>query len=738
MVSDAVKARSQAQGHLIAADTLRAADQVADAVTELERALLLEEALEPNLLAEIRLRLADCYRELNRHEKSYEAIGPLLDNPPDAVWRARSLVRFARTLYFRGDIEATEAACEEARAILRRTSHHHDLALALLWRGHALRARGRMEEAEESLRDGMAAARRVDAHDLEAACLNTLGHLFMTQGRLAEADTMIRSALEVHDQAGNRPDVAKAVLHLAFCRFRRGIWSESEALLDRANETYAGLHDSRGLALTEIFRARLARVLGQDPTANLDRAEVLAKKSGFFRAQHQVLEERGFAALDRSDHETAIAMFRQILTAGGGESAGKDVQYDARRGLALAYGRSGRTEEARPIARAALEESAEAGDRLAAALARLALGEIEHDRAQAERALREIRAIGAPAELEESRRVIAGLGGVDGAGSHGAVTSCLELAVDAPAETPTPVAAPVFVAKSGAARRLRDRAQALGRFEGSILLEGEASVGKSRLAALIHSASPRARHDLVVVHCAGVEDEALLCELFGHWPTQRPGVLRQVGEGTVLLRDVSALSLAVQTRLERALETGRGLAVGAVEDYPLRARVIASTTRGLGELVTAGDFLPGLYNQLAGMVLAVPPLRDRAEDVEALAEHFLQEPIAPEVADTLRSHTWPGNVAELQKVLEGARFRAKAAAITRADLPESLTSTAPAGRPTLPDMIRELEERQIVATLESTGGNKKAAAARLGVSRKGLIDRLKRLGLWERFGRHSG
>ncbi|MBZ0270223.1 hypothetical protein K8I85_18880, partial [bacterium] len=127
---------------LASADSLRAADEVVGAIAELRRALESEGSLPASLAAEIRLRLADCTYDANDHEASRAVLGPLLDNPPDSIWRARALVRLGRELFVRGDAEATQTACTEAAQILNPTSHHEELALAQLWGGQAHEALG--------------------------------------------------------------------------------------------------------------------------------------------------------------------------------------------------------------------------------------------------------------------------------------------------------------------------------------------------------------------------------------------------------------------------------------------------------------------------------------------------------------------------------------------------------------------------------------------------------------------
>jgi len=165
--------------------------------------------------------------------------------------------------------------------------------------------------------------------------------------------------------------------------------------------------------------------------------------------------------------------------------------------------------------------------------------------------------------------------------------------------------------------------------------------------------------------------------------------------------------------------------------------VISTTSANLEHLVEQGKFLRELYDRLTGVVFGIAPLRERIEDIDELARRFTGQPLPDDALRALSRHSWQGNVRELRNVLRSAVFSAGEAAIAREHFPESIGERRSEPPRTLPERIEALERREIRAALERTGNNKRIAARELGVSRKGLIDRLKRLRMWDEYGRTS-
>ncbi|MBZ0268231.1 hypothetical protein K8I85_08745, partial [bacterium] len=364
-------------------------------------------ALGSRLEAEIRIRLADCYRDLNDHEASYRVIGPVLDDPPDSLWRARALVRLARVLYFRGDPDAARAASVDAVQLLAPTDHHDDYAQAQLWLGHSLRLLGDSDAARSALRAAVASARRGRSAWLEAGALGSLGHLETRSGRLRDAERALSEALQVDTDASHRAGQAKTRLHLAVCRLHAGNWSGFEESLAGAERAYRELGDRRGLALTTLMRARSERLRGRDGGRWLDEAAEHAASSADARARVQVSEERGYVALECEEFAEAVRIFEGILARIRIEEVGEDMIFDCLGGLARGLAGLGRRDEAEPHAQQAVWLSTEANDRLAAASAGITLGLVREDAEPIEASIAVLSAAGARCELLSAHRAAA-------------------------------------------------------------------------------------------------------------------------------------------------------------------------------------------------------------------------------------------------------------------------------------------------------------------------------------------
>ncbi|HUF80318.1 MAG TPA: sigma 54-interacting transcriptional regulator [Burkholderiales bacterium] len=247
-------------------------------------------------------------------------------------------------------------------------------------------------------------------------------------------------------------------------------------------------------------------------------------------------------------------------------------------------------------------------------------------------------------------------------------------------------AAPTIVSASEQMSRIVELARRAGESDAKVLITGESGVGKDVVARAIHAASPRRHRPFVAVNCAGFPESLLETELFGHIrgsftgaDRDRPGKLKLADGGTFFLDEVGEMSPRMQALLLRFLENGEIQTVGDREPRAVDVRIIAATNRNLAERVAAGEFRQDLLYRLCVIQLAVPPLRDRPEDIPALIEHFLRRaprPIAcsDEAHRALRRYRWPGNVRELQNVLEQAVWRTTGPAITPAELPDAVRS----------------------------------------------------------------
>ena len=248
-----------------------------------------------------------------------------------------------------------------------------------------------------------------------------------------------------------------------------------------------------------------------------------------------------------------------------------------------------------------------------------------------------------------------------------------------------------FIAVSREMRRIRDLARRAGKTDAKALITGESGVGKDVVAREIHASSPRVRRAFIAVNCAGLPENLLESELFGHMRgsftgahRDRLGKLQQADGGTLFLDEVGEMSPRMQAMLLRFLENGEIQIVGDTHGTRTRTvdvRVITATNRNLAERVASGHFREDLLYRLRVIHIAVPPLRERVDDIPALVEHALGKtrPRLTCSSDAMRAltrHRWPGNVRELQNVVEQATWLADGSTIDVADLPENIRSAA--------------------------------------------------------------
>jgi len=313
-----------------------------------------------------------------------------------------------------------------------------------------------------------------------------------------------------------------------------------------------------------------------------------------------------------------------------------------------------------------------------------------------------------------------------------------------------------LLGKSEAMRRVLDVVERVAATRSTVLITGESGTGKERVARALHQRSDRAAHPFLVVNCGALPENLMESELFGHErgaftgaQSKRHGLFRDAHGGTVLLDEIGELPQSLQVKLLRTLQERTVRPVGASEEVPVDVRVLAATNRDVEADVAAGRFRQDLYYRLNVIRLTLPPLRERREDIPLLAERFLSRfsrEMGKEVAgftpDALRAierHAYPGNVRELENVIERAVALAGARVIGTGDLPEELSgqvgapsqgllTLAPEGCD-LDGVLNEAERRLLIAALERTGGVRKAAAKVLGVTFRSLRYRLHKHGL---------
>jgi two-component system response regulator HydG len=301
-----------------------------------------------------------------------------------------------------------------------------------------------------------------------------------------------------------------------------------------------------------------------------------------------------------------------------------------------------------------------------------------------------------------------------------------------------------IVARSDAMQQVLDRARRVGRVDTTVLITGESGVGKERVARFIHDESARATGPFVAVNCGAVPEGLLESELFGHArgsftgaSQDRPGLFEAASGGTLLLDEIGEVTPAVQVKLLRALQEHEVRRVGENRSRRVDVRVLAATNRDLLADVHAARFRQDLYYRLRVIEIRVPPLRERREDILPLARTFLRQAaertgrkvtsLTPAAAQQLVRYAWPGNVREVENVLEHAVVLARGARLDVEDLPEELSLSVPAAF--VPGEVRPLDEVErdyILAVLRASGGNRARAAEQLGIGPATLYRKLKR------------
>ncbi len=287
-----------------------------------------------------------------------------------------------------------------------------------------------------------------------------------------------------------------------------------------------------------------------------------------------------------------------------------------------------------------------------------------------------------------------------------------------------------------------------------VVILGESGSGKELVAQSIHDLGDRVSGPFIAINCGAIPDTLLENELFGSTRgaftdsrQDRRGALSQADGGTLFLDEIGDISPAFQVKLLRFLQDGIVTPLGAEKSHRVDVRLIAATHRDIKRLVADGRFREDLYYRLAGYEIAVPPLRERASDIPLLADHFRRR-IAAEmkresipgpsqaVLDVLAAHRWPGNVRELEQVIRRTIIDSRAlvdpvaaASALRDIAPSAETQTAAVSAPAEEELISldEAEKRHIVAVLRATGGNQTQAAFILGIERKTLARKIKRL-----------
>ena len=313
---------------------------------------------------------------------------------------------------------------------------------------------------------------------------------------------------------------------------------------------------------------------------------------------------------------------------------------------------------------------------------------------------------------------------------------------------------PGLIAQSPAMQAVLDLVERVAPTDDTLLIQGESGTGKEVIAKAVHHASARAARPFVAVNCGAVPETLLESELFGYMrgaftgaAVSKLGLFEEADGGTMFLDEIAEMPAALQVKLLRALQSGEVRRLGATQSSTIDVRVIAATHGDLSALIAQGTFREDLFYRLNVIQVALPPLRDRREDIPALAEHFLARSggklgrelrLAPETVERLLRYAWPGNVRELENAIERAVVLSQGTELDVDALPQAVQNAARAGpRPAIPAALEgrtltiplgtpmeEIELRVIRETLRHTKGDKNLAAQLLGIAARTIYRKL--------------
>ncbi len=292
----------------------------------------------------------------------------------------------------------------------------------------------------------------------------------------------------------------------------------------------------------------------------------------------------------------------------------------------------------------------------------------------------------------------------------------------------------------------------------TVLLTGESGTGKGFVARLIHEQSPRAAHSLIPVNCSAIPENLMESEFFGHIKgaftgadKARKGLLTEADRGTIFLDEIGDLPLHLQAKLLHVIEDKKIRPVGSEQTRDVDVRILAATNRNLEDMVKESRFREDLYFRLSMFHIHIPPLRERRSDIAGLVQHLMRKAgkafsgglldIDAEVESALQAYNWPGNVRQLENVIHRAYILADGGRITMSDLPPEISrmslsneasgGTIAASESGLRERLRLIELEIIVQAINDSGGDRKAAAQKLGIGLSSLYRKMDELGTIE-------
>jgi DNA-binding NtrC family response regulator/tetratricopeptide (TPR) repeat protein len=752
------------------ADSYRPALETIDSLLSLTAARSLSPtrraALESKAV-ECRLAQSDCHaaiarcREVLRDEVRIET--PRL--------RAQLYLQWGEGLFRLGRLDESREQAESALAIADEVGDLAWSAASLGLLGRLAYREGDLLRARDLYEQELAILRRFGDESRIAHVRNNLGLIHKNLCEWDAAVSHLRAALEIHRRASRLADSQNPLINLGIVYQKSGDWVRARDYYQQAESICLQIGDELRLAGVAIGLGNVARLQRRftDAESSLQNALERSRRLGAQRHEVLSLEFLGELDFDRGRPDDALSRYGQALALADAAAPEGDLVVELERRRAEALAAVGRLEEAEQACQRASRLARRIDDRLEHAITHRVAGQIAWARGRRDDAVqswtiaaslltecrekyelgRTLLCLGRAAEdSREARRFLyrasalfAELSATHWLEQCEADLQRLIAAHPAPTTAPNSVLgrrhrAPSLVACSTEMQRAESLANRAARTDLSVLVTGETGTGKELIARMIHGLSSRSSRPFLAINCGALRADLALSQLFGHRKgaftgahAEGVGLVEAAHGGTLFLDEVGELPPDVQVTLLRFLESGEYLRLGETQVRRADVRVIAATNRELRGVEGTQAFRRDLLFRLNEIEIRLPALRERSADVLPLARHFLGfygglngPRLSVEAEGLLVSYSWPGNVRELENVMRRLAAMYQEGMIEVVDLMPLLSDE---GAPT-----RTVDERdEILAAYRTARGNKSRVAELLGVSRKTLYARIKRLGI---------